>query len=101
MEDLIKWEKPTKASVETVLDEIDSRSRPVPKINRSSKYCLETRGRHYPPKYVVKRAKKIQGINKPHGDGGGPGTNNELRNLDPDYVIREDCPSANTCNFAE
>ena len=86
----------TKENVEKVLDEIDSGARPVPKNRNSTKYCLETRGRHYPPKYVLLRAIRIQGI-KRYGYGGGPRTNIQLRNLG--YLIRED-GCGNTCNFS-
>lgn len=93
--------KVTKESVEQVLDEIDSRARPVPNNRRSSKYCFETRGRHYPPKYVLLRAYRIQGTERERsGYGGGSIVNNELRNLDPGYVIRED-GCRNTCNFSD
>jgi hypothetical protein len=71
----------TKENVEKALDEIDSGgSHGVPKKRKSTIYCLETRGRHYPPKYVLFRARKIQGT-KRHGFRGGPRTNNQLQNL--------------------
>lgn len=88
----------TKESVEKALDEIDSGGlHGVPKNRKSTVYCLETRGRHYPPKYVLFRARKIQGI-KRHGFSGGPRTNIQLQNLG--YVVIED-RCGNTCNFSE
>ena len=88
----------TKESVEKALDEIDSGGlHGVPKNRKSTVYCLETRGRHYPPKYVLLRARRIQGI-KRHGFRGGPRTNIQLQNLG--YVVIED-RCGNTCNFSE
>jgi len=86
----------TKESVEKVLDEIDSGSRPVPKNRNSTNWCLVDRGRHYPPKYVLHRARKIQGTKRRVGRG-GPGTNIQLQNLD--YVVIED-HCGGTCNFS-
>lgn len=86
-----------KENVEKVLDEIDSGSRPVPKNRNSTKYCLETRGRHYPPKYVLLRALKIQNGPKRGGFKGGSGTNIQLQKLG--YVILEH-GCGNTCNFS-
>ncbi len=86
----------TKESVEKVLDEIDNGTRPVPRNRDSTNYCLESRGRHYPPKYVLARAIKIQRV-KLHCFRGGPRTNIQLQNLG--YVIREH-HCGNTCNFS-
>jgi tetratricopeptide (TPR) repeat protein len=88
----------TKESVEKALDEIDSGGiLGVPKNRQSTAYCLVTRGRHYPPKYVLSRARKIQGV-KRRGFRGGPRTNVQLQNLG--YVVIED-RCGNTCNFLE
>lgn len=48
---------------------------------------MEARGRHYPPKHVLLRTLKIQGINL-HGFRGGRRTISQLQNLG--YVIVED-----------
>lgn len=89
----------TRESVEMALDEIDKGSRPVPKNRDSTNWCLLERGRHYPPKYVLSRAKRIQGIEL-HGFRGGPRTNIQLQNLG--YVIREEgCGCGNTCNSSD
>ena len=61
----------------------------VPRKRKSTVYCLETRGRHYPPKYVLMRAHILQTGTKPIGLIGGSPSNAPLRNLE--YVIREDC----------
>jgi hypothetical protein len=87
----------TKESVEKVLDEIDSGSRPVPKNRDSTNWCLVERGRHYPPKYVLHRARKIQGTKRRVGRG-GLRTNIQLQNLG--YVVIED-HCGGTCNFSE
>jgi hypothetical protein len=88
----------TKESVEKALDEIDSGGpHGVPMNRKSTAYCLETRGRHYPPKYVLHRARKIQGTKRRVGRG-GLRTNIQLQNLG--YVIVED-RCGGTCNFSE
>ena len=72
----------TKDSVERALDEIDSDSYlGVPRKRKSTVYCLETRGRHYPPKYVLMRAHILQTGTKPIGLIGGSPSNAPLRNL--------------------
>ena len=88
----------TKESVERALNEIDSASPAVPRNRASTNYCLITRGRHYPPKYVILRARKIQAGIGPHGLRGGPRTNNQLKRLG--YVVEGD-HCGNTCNFAD
>ena len=89
----------TKENIEKALDEIDGNGPAgVPRKRRSTIYCLDTRGRHYPPKYVLMRAYILQTGNKPHGLSGGHPTNSPLRNLG--YTIREDCHCGNTCNFS-
>jgi hypothetical protein len=89
----------TKENVEQALDEIDGNgSLGVPRKRKSTIYCLETRGRHYPPKYVLMRAHIIQTGTKPNGLIGGSPSNDPLRNLG--YVIIENCGCGNTCNFS-
>jgi hypothetical protein len=88
----------SKKSVEEVLDEIDSGGvKGVPKTRRSTKHCLVTRGRHYPPKYVLHQAFKLQGVRPPKGLRGGDRTNLHLKELG--YTIEEYCSFPNNCNF--
>ena len=88
----------SRESVEKVLDRIDSSvSNGVPNNRRSTKHCLFTRGRHYPPKYVLHQAYKVQGVAKPKGLSGGERTNAPLQELG--YEIIEHCACGNTCNF--
>jgi hypothetical protein len=69
--------------VEAALNEIDQRGIPVGR--RSKHWCLSSRGRHYPPKYVVGLAH----AHEPHGHewrpdehyGGESAANTTLRKL--------------------
>jgi len=89
----------SKEYVERALDEIDKGGPfSVPRKRQSTKYCLVTRGRHYPPKYVLMQAHKLQTKTKPKGLRGGPPSNVPLEKLD--YKIEKHCPCGNTCNFS-
>jgi len=87
----------TKEAIEKVLDEIDKGIQPVPKNRRSTNWCLYARERHYPPKYVFWRARKILGLRGRHFRG-GEGLNTHLRRLGYD-VMPDNC--GGTCNFSD
>jgi hypothetical protein len=89
----------TRENVEKALDEIDGNgSLGVPSKRKSTTYCLDARGRHYPPKYVLMRAHILQTGIKPDGLIGGAPSNTPLRDLG--YVILDGCGCGNTCNFS-
>ncbi len=77
--------------VEAALDQIDKEG--VPRRRRSTRYCLNARDRHYPPKYVVCLAYgyKTGHTLTPQEIGGGSQSNDILRGLGYD-VTKNPCP---------
>ena len=88
-----------KESVEKTLDDIDrGGTLAVPHNRTSTKFCLVARGRHYPPKYVLRNAyQKETGI--PHVRlKPGRDSNEPLQKLG--YEILED-RCGNSCNVSD
>jgi hypothetical protein len=84
---MISKEDVLKEDVDKALDEIDRHG--IPARRRSIGYCLEARGRHYPPKYVLSLACRLKtGKGHPPLRGGEP-LNAWLRPFYP--VVPHDC----------
>jgi hypothetical protein len=68
--------------VESALNEIGATDK-VPPEHRQKKYCLDERGEHWPPKYIVAVAwKHATGTQKDHRSfSGGKFSNNQLTRL--------------------
>ena len=47
----LDWQAIKREHVEAALDEIDAKG--IPKSRVSTKYVLQAREKHYPPKYVI------------------------------------------------
>lgn len=77
----------SKKDVDKALDEIDRDG--VPARRRSTGYCLEARGHHYPPKYVLSRTYHLK-TGKGHPPlHGGERLNAYLRPFYP--VVSDNC----------
>mgnify|MGYP001571705423 CR=1 FL=1 len=83
----------TREHILAVIHELEHGLDSVPPREHSTKYCLLYNGKHYPPKYVVRRANVRANGEELWSHYGGPETNDFLRTRRFDTI---ECPHGGT-----